>query len=189
MIYDSRNYKAIWFLDPVVQDKVKQLLGRLEAIGEDILIVSGKRTSGEQDKLYAQVPRVTHVNNSNSYHTWGMAVDFVPVTYFGLQWKNGIRFRTIAREAMILGFDWGYQMWGFDLGHLQYTEGLSIGDLKRGKRLKLSVADGVGDVQTPSRGSRASLRINSLRRGMRRSTGRIRLMLERQLVRLMRRIS
>ena len=188
MVYDERNYEAIKFLDPIVADKVKQLLGRLEAIGEDILIVSGNRTSVEQDQLFKKVPRVTHDDDSNSSHTWGLAIDVVPVTYFGLQWKDGKRYAAIAREAMQLEFEWGWQMWGFDKPHFQYTQGLTISDLKRGAHLGTPVAP--YNERKPNLGIQPSeIRLRSLHRGIRRSTGVVRLLLQRQLVRLLKRIS
>ena len=54
MTYADRNQREIAKLDPAMQVKVNQLLGHLAEIGEDILIDSGKRTSSEQDALYAQ---------------------------------------------------------------------------------------------------------------------------------------
>jgi len=134
MFYSSRNESKISFLDPAVQGQVRELLIRLDAQGEDVLIASGKRTSAEQDALYAQIPPVTHVNDSNSYHTWGMAVDLVPVTLGIAQWNATKRYEAIARTAVELGFEWGFQLWGFDKPHFQFTFGLSIAALKAGAR-------------------------------------------------------
>lgn len=148
MRYDERNFREISLLHPAMKHKVLQLFDRLELIGEDVLIVTdgGKRSSEEQDQLYAQGRTqpgriVTGVNDSNSYHTHGLAIDLAPVGPLGvplhekylLEWASFGRYENIAREAQAVGLEWGFAMWKTDKPHFQYRQGLTIADLKRGK--------------------------------------------------------
>ncbi len=141
MYYSVRNRKAVETLDPVMQGRVNLLLHNLEIVGEDVLVYSAKRTPNEQDDLWGRGREtegriVTHVNDSNSFHVHGVAVDIVPVDGYTLIWDDNERWETIAREAIQLGFEWGFQMWGFDKAHFQLRQGLTIRDFKKGERLK-----------------------------------------------------
>jgi len=153
MTYHQRNSAEIGKLSLPMQHKVNQLIERLSFVGEDILIppLGGKRTSNQQDGLYSQGRDkpgkiVTHVNDSNSMHTHGVAIDVVPVGPLGvprskrylLEWTATYRYKKIARVARGMGFEWGYDLWGEDKPHFQYRQGLSIADFKRGKNLDLN---------------------------------------------------
>ena len=116
-----------------------------------ILITDDYRTFEEQNKLYdkgrstpGQV--VTHSEGGESYHNYGLAVDFA------LQLENGnVIWDTeydgngngqsdwfeVAEIAKELGFQWGGDWRNFkDYPHLQMDFGLSINDLQEGKRPK-----------------------------------------------------
>lgn len=141
MTYMERNRRILYGLHPVVQKRLEKALFVLELAGWDCLLTDGKRTEEEQNKLYAQGRTeqgtiVTHVSGKESFHVWGVAFDLVPV-YFGfLQWNNIRKYEQIARILVGLGFDWGYNMWGLDYGHFQYTQGLTIKDFIDGKTLQ-----------------------------------------------------
>ena len=183
MIYDKRNRDERMYLHPVVAKAASLLLDRLEEIGEEVLIVDGMRTSEEQDALYKKVPRVTHVHDSNSYHVHGMAIDIVPVGLFGrLCWNDNKRYEIIAREAKILGFDWGYEMWCFDRPHFQFTQGLTIEQLKNGAELR------VQEFNHLSREEVLQSRARRLRRALNRCTGIAFLTLQGELRRLLGRL-
>lgn len=141
MTYDSRNNDIIAQLDPVFAQKVRQLLQYLSNLGEDILLTSGRRTPAEQSALFSQGRTepgevVTDVSGTGSFHVWGVAIDFVPITNGVAQWDDIPRFEKIARIAVGMGFEWGFALWGFDKPHLQYTQGLTIADFQKGARLK-----------------------------------------------------
>ena len=153
MTYHQRNNAEIVKIPLPMQHKVNQLIERLSFNGEDILIVpkGGKRTSQEQDELFAQGRDkpgkiVTHVNDSNSYHTHGVAIDVVPVGPLGvprskrflLEWSATYRYKRIARIARGMGFEWGFDLWGEDKPHLQYRQGITIPEFKQGKKLNLN---------------------------------------------------
>lgn len=147
MTYEFRNVTALQLLHPAMQIKVRQLLERLREVGENVLITDARRTSEEQDELYAQGRTkpgmiVTHVDDSNSFHTHGLAIDIVPVGPLGvpldkrhwLEWTALHRYENIAREAQAIVLTWGYKEWGFDRPHFHYTQGLTIEELKDGKQ-------------------------------------------------------
>ncbi len=140
MIYEKRNEGILSQLHPTVAEMGHRWLDALSNIGIEVLLTSGYRSNQEQTKLYAQGrttpgPIVTFAKAGQSYHNWRLAFDFVPVGPKGeAQWSGD--FELPARIAKQIGFEWGGS-WGkpkTDKPHLQYTFGLSIQDLQRGKR-------------------------------------------------------
>jgi peptidoglycan LD-endopeptidase CwlK len=139
-------------LHPIVAEKVEILIEKTAEKNIEILITDDYRSYEEQDKLYekgrstpGQV--VTHAEGGESYHNFGLAVDFA------LQLENGnviwdigydgngngqsdwFEVSEIAKE---LGFQWGGDWRGFkDYPHLQMDFGLTINDLQEGKRPKI----------------------------------------------------
>lgn len=186
MFYAERNDRQITKLDPTAGQKVRELLGRLEAIGEDVLIASGARTEAEQEELWMQGRTkpgniVTHVRDGDSFHTWNVAIDLVPVNMGLPAWNDHRRYEAIARIARELGFEWGFALWGFDMPHFQYTQGLSIKDFKAGKRLQSIPAPPKPFIPVTERG--IALRLRSRFRGLDRMTGRAKEMLARRIER------
>jgi peptidoglycan L-alanyl-D-glutamate endopeptidase CwlK len=140
-------------LHPIVAEKVEILIEKTAEKNIEILITDDYRSYEEQDKLYekgrstpGQV--VTHAEGGESYHNFGLAVDFA------LQLENGnviwdigydgngngqsdwFEVSEIAKE---LGFQWGGDWRGFkDYPHLQMDFGLTINDLQEGKRPKIT---------------------------------------------------
>ncbi|QDT46156.1 Peptidoglycan L-alanyl-D-glutamate endopeptidase CwlK precursor [Symmachiella dynata] len=153
MTYDERNNGVIALLDPATQIKTRHLIDRCELVGLDFLIVSGFRFKNQQDALW-EIGRirpgniVTYVRGGDSKHNYGVAIDFVPVVHriaMGhlddakssnvravLEWAATSEFRKIAAIAVDIGFEYLFPEW--DKGHLEYTQGLSLSDLKDGKR-------------------------------------------------------
>ena len=139
-------------LHPIVAEKVEILLEKTAERGITILITDDYRSFEEQDKLYDKGRRtpgivVTHAEGGESYHNFGLAVDFA------LQLENGnVIWNTeydgngngqsdwfeVGEIAKELGFQWGGDWRGFkDYPHLQMDFGLTINDLQEGKRLKI----------------------------------------------------
>ena len=136
-------------LHPIVAEKVEILKEKTAEKEITILITDDYRSFEEQDKLYDKGRRtpgnvVTHSEGGESYHNFGLAVDFA------LQLENGnviwdteydgngngqsdwFEAAEIAKE---LGFQWGGDWRGFkDYPHLQMDFGLTINDLQEGKR-------------------------------------------------------
>jgi peptidoglycan LD-endopeptidase CwlK len=139
-------------LHPIVAEKVEILIEKTAEKNIEILITDDYRSYEEQDKLYDKGRRtpgkvVTHSEGGESYHNFGLAVDFA------LQLENGnviwdigydgngngqsdwFEVSEIAKE---LGFQWGGDWRGFkDYPHLQMDFGLTINDLQEGKRPKI----------------------------------------------------
>ena len=139
-------------LHPIVAEKVEILIEKTAEKEITILITDGYRSFEEQDKIYDKGRRtpgkvVTHAEGGESYHNFGLAVDFA------LQLENGNVIWDIEYDgngngqsdwfevggiAKELGFQWGGDWRGFkDYPHLQMDFGLTINDLQEGKRLKI----------------------------------------------------
>lgn len=136
-------------LHPIVEEKRDELVRQAEAIGIDILITDGFRSSEEQDGLHAQgrsLPGnvVTHARGGESYHNYGLAIDFALRLENGdVVWdiarddnENGERdWYEVAAIGKDLGFDWGGDWQRFkDYPHLEMPFGLSISELQNGWR-------------------------------------------------------
>jgi hypothetical protein len=136
------NEKRIAELHPVVADKAREWLRRVEAEGFKVMVVQGLRTIEEQNALYAQGRTkpgaiVTNAKGGYSYHNYGLAFDFCMLKADGsLDWIVGQKWLRIAAIAKELGFEWGGDWTGslIDNPHFQYTFGLSVNDLLAGKR-------------------------------------------------------
>ncbi|MGP7815639.1 M15 family metallopeptidase [Niallia sp. 01092] len=136
---------------PIVAEKVEILKEKTAEKGITILITDDYRSFEEQDKLYDKGRKtpgkvVTYLEGGESYHNFGLAVDFA------LQLENGnVIWDTeydgngngqsdwfeVAEIAKELGFQWGGDWTGFkDYPHLQMDFGLTINDLQTGKRPK-----------------------------------------------------
>ena len=139
-------------LHPSVAEKVEILKEKTAEKEITIRITDDFRTFEEQDKLYDKGRRtpgqvVTHSEGGESYHNFGLAVDFA------LQLENGnviwdIEYDgngngqsdwfEVAEIAKELGFQWGGDWRNFkDYPHLQMDFGLTINDLQEGKRPKI----------------------------------------------------
>lgn len=139
-------------LHPIVAEKVEILKEKTAEKEITILITDEYRSFEEQDKLYDKGRKtpgkvVTHLEGGESYHNYGLAVDFA------LQLENGnVIWDTeydgngngqsdwfeVAEIAKELGFQWGGDWRGFkDYPHLQMDFGLTINDLQEGKHLKI----------------------------------------------------
>lgn len=137
-------------IHPIVDERTNLLIERAARKGIVVVITDGFRSAEEQDRLYEQGRTtagniVTHAKGGESYHNYGLAVDFALRDSGGnVIWDrqydgnvNGIadwsEVVTIAKE---LGFEWGGDWANFkDYPHLQMNFGLAIDDLQRGERL------------------------------------------------------
>lgn len=125
----------------LVREKSITLIKQAYAQGIYVAITQGLRTFAEQDALYAQGRTrpgqiVTNARSGYSIHNYGLAVDFVlfdnnknPIWTFNNNWLKVIKMGTA------LGFESGYYWKSFpDNPHLQYTFGLSLSQLRAGKK-------------------------------------------------------
>ncbi|MFE6074907.1 M15 family metallopeptidase [Paenibacillus sp. NPDC057886] len=136
-------------LHPVVAESEKLLVRKAARRGIEVVITHDFRSIEEQDALYNQGRSiagnvVTNAKGGESYHNYGLAIDFALRTPEGdVVWDmerddngNGkADWLEVVELAKELGFTWGGDWANFpDYPHLQMDFGLSINDLKRGKR-------------------------------------------------------
>ena len=137
--WNAGNERKISRLDPEIQRQARVFVNLSAAAGSEIGIVSGFRSSAEQDVLFAQGrttpgPKVTWARGGQSYHNFGLAIDVAPV-------QNG-RLNPAAYPApstveigRAIGFEWGGD-WSAakkDRPHFQITGGRSPADLNRNR--------------------------------------------------------
>jgi peptidoglycan L-alanyl-D-glutamate endopeptidase CwlK len=134
--------KKLQNVHPVVAEKARQLITKAYNEGIYVIITQGYRSIQEQNELYAQGRTkpgkiVTNARGGDSYHNYGLAIDFALMNQDGsISWNVDAKWKRVAAIGKSLGFEWGGDWKGnlVDYPHLQYTFGLSIADLKAGKR-------------------------------------------------------
>ncbi|MBT2639309.1 M15 family metallopeptidase [Bacillus sp. ISL-39] len=136
-------------LHPVVQKNKDVLIQKAAEKGIRVLVTDGFRSFEEQNQLYEKGRSkegqiVTHAKGGDSYHNFGLAIDFAllnkqgkalwDTTYDGNE--NGKSdWMEVVGIAKELGFTWGGDWKHFkDYPHLEMRFDLTINDLKRGKR-------------------------------------------------------
>ena len=137
-------------LNPVLAAFSKELIRQCFRKGVPILITQGMRTIAEQNDLYAQGrskpgPIVTYAPGGTSYHNYGLAIDFALLLPDGhsVSWNMNrdidqdrkADWQEVVATAKLLGFEWGGDWTSFkDYSHLQISFGLTIDQLRAGKR-------------------------------------------------------
>ncbi|WP_285291996.1 M15 family metallopeptidase [Bacillus sp. ISL-18] len=136
-------------LNPVVKERSDQLIQQAAKKGIEVVITDGFRSAADQDKLYQQGRTaggniVTNAKGGESYHNFGLAIDFALKTPSGdVIWdreydrnENGVAdWAEVVQMAKALGFEWGGDWKGFkDYPHLEMNFGLTIADLQNGER-------------------------------------------------------
>lgn len=139
-------------LHPLVEKCKGDLITRAEQKGIDVVITEGHRTKKRQNELYEQGRStdgkiVTHAKAGESYHNYGLAIDYALRTSDGkiiwnTKWDGNNNGKSdwleVAAIAKDIGFEWGGDWVSFkDYPHLQMDFGLSIRELKRGERPKI----------------------------------------------------
>ncbi|MBQ6458768.1 MAG: M15 family metallopeptidase, partial [Exiguobacterium sp.] len=114
----------------------------------EVRLTSGYRSAKEQNAVYAQGRSepgrvVTNAKAGQSYHNYGLAVDFVIIHNNKADYdlntdrnRNDIPdWQELGELGKALGFEWGGDWNSFpDYPHLQMDFGLSIRQLVAGKR-------------------------------------------------------
>ncbi|CDN44260.1 MULTISPECIES: M15 family metallopeptidase [unclassified Paenibacillus] len=144
-----REVPPVTQLHPVLDRKKDELISLAAAKGIKVVITDGFRSSAEQDVLYSKGREgggsiVTHARGGESYHNYGLAIDFALKDRTGdIIWdmeydgnKNGkADWLEVVAIAKSLGFTWGGDWPQFpDNPHLQMDFGYSIWELKNGNR-------------------------------------------------------
>ncbi|RCW73131.1 M15 family metallopeptidase [Saliterribacillus persicus] len=136
-------------LHPRVEEASNALIADAAEIGIDITITDGYRSHQEQESLYEQGRStegsiVTNARGGDSYHNYGLAIDFAlqpsaneviwDLNYDG-NGNGKSDWLEVVELAKALGFSWGGDWENFkDYPHLQMDFGLTLRELKRGKR-------------------------------------------------------
>lgn len=145
----SKEVHLVEGLHPELAYYTNLLVERAEEEGIRVVITDDFRSFHEQNKLYEKGRSgdgtiVTHAKAGESFHNFGLAVDFALTTPEGevlwdLNYDGNGNSRSdwmeVVEIAKGLGFEWGGDWKHFkDYPHLQMDFGLSIHDLQRGKR-------------------------------------------------------
>lgn len=127
-------------LHPKVEEMARQLIKKCESKGLKIGVGETYRSKERQNYLYeqgrnrpGQIITYAKGDDLSSYHQWRLAFDFFQ-NIKGKEHETEFlkQVGTIAEEV---GFEWGGRWLMADTCHLQYTFGLSIADLKAGKKI------------------------------------------------------
>ena len=130
-ILDAKN--DLNLLDPRVRDIAVRFKQKCLDSGNEILIIETFRTAERQNYLY--VNRKTLAKAGWSYHQYGLAFDFCPLTNGQPDWNNKAKWQVCGKIAEDMGLEWGARWKTFpDSPHLQFTFGLSIQNLYAGKK-------------------------------------------------------
>jgi peptidoglycan L-alanyl-D-glutamate endopeptidase CwlK len=136
---NSRNLDD---LIPVVKDRVERFIEICKEHNIDLLVTSTYRDQESQAALYEQgrtTPGhiVTNAKAGDSYHNWRCAVDVVPLVNGKPNWDgNDPIWNQIGMLGEQAGLEWAGRWHTFkELAHFQYTDGLTLTDLKNGKEI------------------------------------------------------
>lgn len=132
--YISQRINNPTSLQPRVQRLADQMVAEMARRGTPIRIVEGYRSPERQDELYAQgrtTPGriVTNARGGQSFHNWGVAVDFV----FRREGYNAseAQWEELGKLGESLGFEWGGRWSSFiDKPHFELTLGYTLSDFQ-----------------------------------------------------------
>jgi peptidoglycan L-alanyl-D-glutamate endopeptidase CwlK len=136
------NSRSLDDLIPQAKERVEHFLSLCKNEGIDLLVTSTYRDNESQQALYEQGRTtagkvVTNAKAGDSWHNWRCAVDVVPMVNGKPNW-DGLhpvwdQIGTLGEQA---GLEWAGRWRTFkELAHFQYTGGLTLTDLKNGKKI------------------------------------------------------
>ncbi|GAA5416185.1 hypothetical protein Pryu01_01217 [Paraliobacillus ryukyuensis] len=151
----DRSERNMGAVHSVVKEATLELIKRAYKEGILVQISDGYRSHAEQNVLYAKGRTaegnvVTNARGGQSYHNFGLAVDYFLVSNDGKKaiWDVNKDWRRVAAIGKSLGFEWGGDWSSFkDYPHLQMTGGLSLAQLRAGKKPNLG-----GTASAPFKG-------------------------------------
>ena len=138
------NSNKLEDLHPLVKLMAEEFLKRCAEQSIKVKITSTFRDIESQNALYAQGRTtsgkiVTNAKGGQSMHNFRLALDFVPLDNSGNPiWDgNNPLYKTLGDIGKSCGFEWGGDFTHFvDKPHLQYTQGISLSELRDGKMIK-----------------------------------------------------
>lgn len=135
------NSRKIEDLNPRVATLCMAFIAECDKAGIDIIITSTYRDNESQNALYAQGrtlagKKVTNAKAGQSYHNYRIAFDFCPIVNGKAGWNNVANFTKCGEIAEQIGLEWAGRWKSFkELAHCQFTGGLTIADLQKGKQI------------------------------------------------------
>jgi len=126
-------------LHPIVQQLCKKHIAACKARGVTIQVTSTLRDAEYQAYLYAQgrTRSGSIITNMKLVgpHAFGLAYDIVPIVNGNAVWGNKNLWAIVGEEGEKLGLEWGGNWKSFvDKPHFQYVDGLTLAQLRAGKR-------------------------------------------------------
>ena len=134
------NSRKIEDLHPYVAKLCRAFVAACKKDGIDILITSTWRDNESQNALFAQGRTkpgkiVTNARGGSSFHNYKLAFDFVPIVNGKAQWNDVRTFKRAGEIGKQVGLDWAGDWKNFkEFAHLQWTGGLSLAQLRAGKK-------------------------------------------------------
>jgi peptidoglycan LD-endopeptidase CwlK len=127
MDLDQISLQRISALHPAIKDEVLSAFTHAQNVvpsNMTIRIVQGLRTFPEQHALYLQRPKVTNSDAGQSYHNYGLAIDFCFIIDGAISWKVNPNWMKVVNIFKATGYKWGGDWINFkDLPHLEKTFG------------------------------------------------------------------
>ncbi|MFS0765621.1 peptidoglycan-binding protein [Peribacillus phoenicis] len=170
-------------MNPVVKASALEMVERAYNEGITVQISEGYRSLEEQAALYGQgrvysyngknysnlaKPIVTNAKPGQSYHNYGLAIDFFIVSDDGRRaiWTVNSKWQRVAAIGKDLGFKWGGDWSSFkDYPHLEMTSGLSYTQLQAGKKPHLAFKLERTDIPKTNKGDRLIISIQKTLNG------------------------
>ncbi len=144
-------------LVPIVREKFLQLRAEAGKQGLEFVATYTLRTEAEQLALFAQgrenidevnrlrknagLPSITAEQNRRivtrlltASHMFGCAFDIAVLKDGKIDWQDIAAYKRLGAVGESLGLRWGGRFKFRDWGHFEYTGGLTLADLKEGKR-------------------------------------------------------
>ena len=158
-LLDRSNRNMATGTHPVVRESALEVVRRAYAEGINVQISEGYRSNARQNHLYAQGRTrsgniVTNARGGYSWHNYGIAVDFFLTNHTGSTaiWTVDSKWRRAAEIAIDLGFEWGGKWTSFvDYPHLQMAGGLTMAQMRAGRKPNIVSRVGSGSIRPASR--------------------------------------
>ncbi len=135
-----KNSREISDLNIVLQRGLVEFLRRCDEKGVNVCVTQTLRDKEYQDWLYAKGRTasgniVTKAKGGNSFHNYGLAFDICK-NIKGQEYSDGKFFKLCGDIWTEMGGVWGGNFKSIkDNPHFEFTGGLSINDLKNGRKL------------------------------------------------------
>jgi len=135
--FDDRTEANIATLLPKTQIAARKAMNAAKASGGGLTvqILSGTRTYAEQNKLFAQRPKVTNAKGGQSNHNFGIAFDvgiFKGKTYYtGKNAAENKAYNDLSKIIKPIGLEWGGDWKSIkDTPHYQLPTGKSVAQIR-----------------------------------------------------------